>query len=254
MNTKIINKDEKGIAIIFTLGLLALFTMSALLFTVTSITNRKTAQNYNAQTNSRVSIQAGLQRAVSHLNYVLENNNDNRLELFNKLNSELIFSDNGDENTSMLAKIESLGGTNGLLNTIIDDRIEYYAVASENYSTDSYPSWQYFPFNHNLNNPINGRFAYIILSDFGKLDPSACVDSGNGITAISEDAPLNEATSINVIGRPGRNVNEIFLDSLPLSWFTTEYAQNISSVNASPPGKLQLYNNKPNWIDIVQFF
>ncbi len=251
-------ENERGIAVILAMSFLALFTISALLFTVTSITNRKTAENFSAQTTSRLSAQSGLQRAVTHLNYILEfndpNDEDKRLELFDKLNSQLIYSDNSDDTISNEAKLESLGGTNGLLNTIIDNKIEYYTVANENYDTSTHPTWQYFPFNHSLSNPINGRFAYIVLSDFGKLDPNACVDSGNGITAISEDAPINEATSVNVIGRPGRNINEIFLDCLPSSWFTTTYAQNMSSVNASPPGKLQLYNNKPSWIDIYNFF
>jgi len=233
-------RNEKGFAIILTIGFLALSSMMAALFVTSSITNKKTAENYSAQTASRLSAHAGIQRAIAALSLYSG-------DLSNDLITGHVYSKN-QESISNDAKREFLSGDSGLLKTVIDN-MSYYSLA-ENYNVSDYPTWQYFPFDHGTDTPIIGRFAYVVLSNFGKLDPSACIDSGenansNSMDAISEDAPASEATMIDpsgnvVIGRPGRNVSELFLESLPDSWFTEEYAQKISSKDASPEGHLKL--------------
>ena len=252
MKKEHINENERGIAIIFTLGLLALFTMTALLYTVTSTTNRKTAQNYNAQTRSRISAQTGLQRAVAHLNYAIENNNANRETVLDYLNSGALYSELNNDSIDEVTKTENLTGSNSLLNTVIDDKLTFYNVQGQANS----PTWQYFPANHSTNIPITSRIAYIILPEFGKLDPAACIDIG--ANAVSED---NETNSSNgVVGRPGRNINELFLETLFENCFPNEYitgrklssiyAENINSQNAL---KLHNGNSANDWIDIYDF-
>ena len=237
-------KEDSGIALVFALAFITLLGMLAMTFAVTSMLNRRTADNYSAQTISQLSAQAGLQRVITALR-IYSNDMDKDfadLDTFSK-NQETV-SDN--------TKRESLGGPNGLMNTTINN-INYYTLDAENYDVNSNPTWQYLPFDHGPDNPIIGRFAYVALSNLGKIDPSACIDSGenaelHSVDAISEDFPASEATMVDasgteVIGRPGRNVNELFLETLieqPDPWFTSTYAEKISSELANPPGKLEL--------------
>ena len=235
-------KEDRGVALIFVLGVITLLSMLALTFAITSTLNHKSATNLSAQTISQLSLQAGLQRAITSIK-IYSNNIDK------DFSDTYIFSSNQESGISNNIKRESLGGPNGLMNTVINS-VNYYGIASENYDVNNNPTWQYLPFDHGPNNPIIGRFACVVLSDLGKIDPSACIDSGknaydHSTSAISEDFPASEATMIDssgnpVIGRPGRNVNELFLKTLSSSWFTEQDAQKISSGLASPAGELKL--------------
>ena len=113
---------------------------------------------------------------------------------------------------------------------------------------------------------IIGRIAFTAVSNtpqsnfgnMGKLVPSACVDSGinavaNGANAVSESENLNTGTKPDgtpVVGRPGVNVNEIYLEALDQA-FTTSVLQNASVIAANPGGQLP---NGEQWIDLETMF
>ncbi len=230
MTSHKIKDKESGFAIILTLGFLSLFMMTALLFTFTAISNRKAANAYNSLTTSRISAQSGLNRALVSINHIISK----RIDLINVLNNGEIHSES-QPGLSNEQQEELLVGGNSLLNTTIDN-IVYYNV-EEDY-TDSHPTWQYFPINHNAANPITTRVAYKVLPELGKIDVTTCVDTASN--AISEDDDKN--TSADVKGRPGVKTNEIFLETLFQNYISdnddeaSDLAKKISSANASPKG------------------
>ena len=209
--------SEKGIAIIFALGIISMLFVIALGFVTTSIVEKQTGENFNELEVARLVAQSGLQRVIAAMTIYSEDTTKNFADVFSK-NEEIVSDD---------IKRENLGGSDGLLQTEIND-VVYYSAPTGSYNVDSFPTWQYLPFNHSTDTPIIARFAYLVLENKGKIDPSASVDSGvnasnNSVPAITEKFAVTEETSVdsdgdNVIGRPGRNMNELFLKAFPSNW------------------------------------
>ena len=96
-------------------------------------------------------------------------------------------------------------------------------------------------------------------SNLGKLVPSACVDSGinafaNSAYAIKESDALYTGTGADgtpIPGRPGVNVNEIYLRALDDRFNDNSVLDEISSEVTSTPGKLK---KGEQWLDLQEMF
>ena len=269
-------KNNDGIVVLLSLGLLALLSMLVLTFSVSTTISRKIAKNYNDLTIARMIAVSGLHRVIAGMSLYSGYEDKDFADVFSK-NQEAVSDD---------IKREDLGGP-GLLQTIVNG-VTHYSLP-EDYDVDIYPTWQYLPFDHGIDTPIIGRFAYVVVSNTGKIDPSACIDSGyntyedHGHTAVSEaNKPgdpgsgaydgqdgiertswIGPGADDFVVGRPGRNLSEIFLRCMDdgESWLNAspsskKYVQKLSSSWASPSGKLRLKGNEwtGRWADFDTLF
>lgn len=150
---KKIQKKNRGVAVIFTLGILGLLTVMALGFASTALLNRKIADNTSSQDYARhIAKNIALARAK---NAVMRN-----AVISNYYYSEPI---SGQSNAQdFLYKMD----------TVLDG-VELYRVTN-NASTPSYLTntarWQYVT-DPNDNNRILGRYAYAVVPVSGHLDP-----------------------------------------------------------------------------------
>ncbi len=259
------NAGDKGVAVIVALGIFVLLFGLGVSFITTLITERKAAKNVDALKMARMVAQAGLQRTLTAVEMYVE---DTSSDLNN------IFSFNDDDNDAT----EMLGGENGLMKTHVD-AVSFYSL-EENYDTNSNPTWQYIKSGYG-DNEVIARFAYVAIADHGRIDPSACLDSGynaftiygkNAKSAASESNTNKsrgrdgvEVTSldqngIEIIGRPGRQVNEIFLRSMDpeKEWLNKKknYITKICSRWANPRGKLMVNKKiwEGRWLDFTTLF
>ena len=166
MNTstfrKAVKKKERGVALIFTLGILGLLTVMALGFASTAMMNRKISYNSTQLKSANSLARLGAQRALFALSQLPQ------------LSAEQIFSkDNGSRSTSDSVKscdrITALATKiNG--NTIYDLPLEYDPA------TDV--SWQYV---RDSEEPyvLRGRYAYVVLPCYGRLNPAVHDGSGS---------------------------------------------------------------------------
>ena len=227
------NNNENGIAIVFALGIVSLLFIIALGFITTAIIERKTEENFTSLTTARMTAESGLQRIIAGMKHNSLDVSKDFSNIYSRCSSYSQSSDEATESLISLLPTENNG-------------ITYYSLLDYTSSTDT-PTWQYLPFDHDTNTPIIARFAYLSTPYRGKINPSTSVDSGrnaelSGVDAISEDFSISEATGVDingndVIGRPGRDISELFLTNLP-NWFTNDMAKKISVTNANPSGQL----------------
>ena len=232
--------SEKGIAIVFALGFISLLFLLAIGFLTSSIIQKDIGQNNNNLTTTRLLAEAGLQRTIAAMKL-------NSLDAAKDFSN--VYTHEGDGSKAYYEDLKEL------LPTTVND-ITYYSWPNNyNPSSDDSVTWQYIK---DEDGKILYRFAYVTLPTkvkptnyklFGeKIDLSASVDNGlnaeaNGVDAVSEDYPPIEATSIDVngnpvIGRPGRDVSELFLSTISFI-DKTDTAIKLSVTNANPEGLLQ---------------
>ena len=244
-------RKEEGIAIILTLGILALISIMALFFVATSITNRKTARNYNELTSARMLAQSAVNRAIA----AMKKNSGDLSKDFSYVNSQCSAYAQSD--------IESREDLVSLLPTVVGG-VSYFSEADYEDAINDTPSWQYIPTDASSDTQIIGRIAFITIADNGKIMPTAGVDSGwnvynynlthnPDINAVTEyDSPSSDNSAINdapatsigpngekLIGRPGVSVSEIWLgnDSFS-SLLSNNDLKKLSSEEAIPAGKM----------------
>ncbi len=263
MKFKKLNNSEDGIAIVFALGVVSLLFVIGLGFVTTAIIKNKTAENYASKGMAQMVAQSALERSK----FVMK-------EYFSETTEDIdytkIVSHEGDgsitytENLSdFLATVEN-GNNQEVFSWDTRYPGETYTPATDSEDV----TWQYIPANSGINTPITARFAFIvtdspdtptILRIFGKkIDPSTSIDSGlnafnNSTNAISEYYPASEATSVDadgnaVIGRPGRDISELFLATMSLIG-QTDTASRLSADNISgSPSGLLAYGAR--WSDL----
>lgn len=261
-NHKNLCLNEDGVALIMVAGVLAVMFLLGIAFTTKSIISKKTSDNYIALQSARLGAQSALNRTLATLNNYVK---DNQYDLTK------IYSYN-DDSVSNTVKSEQLSE---LMETIVEG-ITYHKT--ENYDIGEGPHWQYLYGNSGLNSSIIVRFAYAIVADMGKFNPSAALDSGYNAYSLggmnvaatesnsSSGADGTERTSLKsdgsfVVGRPGRDTNEIFLRTVSENsdsgnWFTNNDAIKISSYFASPAGKMKEDSTgwTSQWLDFQTLF
>ena len=245
-------KEEKGIATVLTIGVLALLAALAIGFLSESIILQKISKNNLNLERSRLLAQSMVQRTISAVTN------------YNQISSDSLitfYSQHIDGDTTSTDELNSAMSTTF-------NNIEYYDWDYDNSDT---PSWQYIRTERNAagEKKIIGRVAYVIVNNIGKLDPSAIVDSGSNVSslypiAITEDTGLFtgfDPGGAKVLGRPGRDVREIFAGYINTN-ILPDTLQYMSASNAdnSNPSTLEGSNNRTGqlltgtrWFDISQF-
>lgn len=150
-------RRERGIALIFTLGILGLLTVLALGFASTAMLNSKISGNISHQQKARYIARLGAERAL----YALTQCPD--IPISNIFSKSAVGIDK-----------ESCDGI-WKLNTKLNG-IPIYEI-TEDYNVDSDVSWEYIrdpqsATNGSGKNDIIGRYAYVVVEETGKLDPS----------------------------------------------------------------------------------
>lgn len=150
--------SRRGIALIFTLGILGLLTVLALGFASTAMINRKVANNTANRTAAQLLAQSALERV--------------RFALDKGISVDKIYSRSPSS--------PGTGTGHGSQYTVDydwlwklhtdSDGVNLYTFP-DNYSasTKGLPAWQYVK---GPNGEIIGRFAYVVKAEKGKLDPS----------------------------------------------------------------------------------
>ncbi|HBM15162.1 MAG TPA: hypothetical protein DD381_02270 [Lentisphaeria bacterium] len=266
--SKLIN--EKGIATIMTIGFVVLMFCIALAFITTSIIEKKSSLNFQSIAVARLAAQSAMSRALAQMKSI-----DTRLPLHDKVYSYRYENDSADSESDRAG--ETLKLINAL--SIQINGTDYVPVSYS--GTDTPFAWIY---NVDTDRKLISRMAYVVITDSGKLDPSAVLDSGttsglhpseintgiaanatNGISGENNrEITMTTSTTSKIIGRPGANVNEIFLRSITNSesWFTStgigNYAERMSMTNSdgtSSTGATSTYLLPGNrWADYDQIF
>ena len=149
--------SRRGIALIFTLGILGLLTVLALGFASTAMINRKVAHN----TANRTAAQLLAQSALERVRFALNSTDFSEDKIYSRPYGSV--SDTGSEFNN--------GDYDWLWKLHTDsDGVNLYTFP-DNYSTSTkgLPAWQYVK---GPNGEIIGRFAYVVKTEKGKLDPS----------------------------------------------------------------------------------
>lgn len=200
---------EKGVALLFTLGILGLLTVLALSFAASSMLERKASKYSAGASSARILAQSGLNRAMAVMGFYMQ------------------YSDDYDV---LVSKDPASSGTYDFiyrLNTDVDGT--YYKIKASDYvtSNDQCAQWVYVDNGKTgADKELIGRFVYAVVACGGKLDPSACVDTG------INEAAFDFSTGITS-GEPrvGAKVQEIPIPGLVSSWNTwlsSTYATNMN--------------------------
>jgi len=241
---------------------------------------KKASKSNDALTVARMSVQSALNRAIVSMKQVSKNATIAQEDVwshhdvnYDYINGYMTAASDSGIYYEQLA--EKLGTT--IDDVIIIDTSGTYDVTSKDAKT-----WIYLPLPSGYGStPIVSRIAYVVVADKGKIDASLAVDSGlnaellglgNNQTPTESNEPTNnigsdgtpgetskEITMINpdgsyVIGRPGRDVSELFLRCLGSgsgsTWFKQVFDQKLSSLN-TPAGRLPIGGR---WKDFKELF
>ena len=168
------NKRNRGVAIVFTLGILALLTVIALGFASTAILNRKLAENNTGQSYARhIARNVALPRVKDSLR---------RTRI-----AASIYSSKINEDSDVKDFLWKL------------DTSLYEPGTVKIYRTPAAPnvSWQYIK-DTSAANKIIGRYAYVVVSASGRFDPianggvSPSIRYGNSTKELELPADWNE--------------------------------------------------------------
>lgn len=151
-------KNSRGVAVIFTLGILGLLTVMALGFASTALLNRKIADNTSSAEYARhIAKNIALARAKwAVINTIFADT------LYSTMPAEYSTDGKGKDRQDFLHKMD----------TVLDG-VELYRVTNDTGTIkiqDNTARWQYVT-DPNDNNRILGRYAYAIVPDSGHLDP-----------------------------------------------------------------------------------
>ena len=157
------SRSQKGIAIVFVLGILGLLTVIGLGFASSALLDKQISNNNTNVEGARLLAKSGFERAFALLKA--------------GASAENVVSRSGSSGHDFLWK----------LNTVMDGLDVYFMGRTYNPSNTSTPQWQYVNNGKSgTDNEIIGRFAYVVTSGHGKLDPS--VHLGNPVGAFASGA------------------------------------------------------------------
>ena len=163
-------RNQRGVALIFTLGILGLLTVMALGFASTAMLNQKIASNSAGASSARMLAQVGVQRALTAVALYTADAANNAVGFSDIFSREYGSGKTGNQNTcDFIWK----------LTTKIND-IPLYELPVD-YDNKSGVTWQYVTDpSDTTNNTLIGRYAYVVVPYYGALDPS--VNYGQSFT------------------------------------------------------------------------
>lgn len=204
-------KNENGIALLFTLGMLSLLLVMAIAFASMSMMSRKTASNNADLTLARILAQSAVQRALGAMRF---------------------YRESGGSQYDNIISHDASGGVNQKtydwlygLNTIIDGATIYqWPIPYDPNATDAI-HWQYIDNGRTgAEQRIIGRLGYKVYGSGGKLDPSACVRH----TAATTGVPAG--TAVREVIDPAPSLPTLFTDTAVRNGNYT-YEINIKNLN-----------------------
>ncbi|MDD2802409.1 MAG: hypothetical protein PHE96_13230, partial [Methylococcales bacterium] len=172
--------NERGIAILFTLGILSLLLIMAMSFATDAIIERKAAYNNNTRTQAKLLAQSALNRAIASMRYYV----DDTTTFFHSYEFSSIYS-NGTDTDQISTSLLTLSGDK----------------SADSFSADAIANTAWHYITDPSTSKLIGRYAYAAFADSGRVDAAAAVDSG--ITA----AVVEDMTTKT---RPGVDVNEMY--------------------------------------------
>ncbi len=231
-------KDEKGIALLFTLGILAVLLVIALGFATTSITERKAAGNNNDLSVAGMLAESALNRAVGAMRFYSEYGGGSE---FDDVKSH-------DETSANMRAFDFLWKLN---TTVNGTPIYSWPSASYAPSDKSAVHWQYIDNGlTGTDRRLLGRIAYVVVSAGGKLDLSATISHNVAAGAVSWTNPASKpSTAVDEnagdnVDRNGAEVYEICMKNLSaaMGWL------DITKMNSDAIAGGQLANDT-RWKD-----
>ena len=234
-----LNRDEKGIATVLTIGILALMAALAIGFVSESILLEKISKNSLNLERARLLSQAMVQRTIAAADY------------HSKTSSSTLFKFYSTEETAI--------PDTDTLDTAISTTFNNIAYYDWDKDDPDSPRWQYIRTIRNSegDSQIIGRIAYVVINNIGKLDPSVIIDTAGNASvdtpAVAESSTtytsVNSAESY-VTGRPGVDINEIFAVNLDGSIMTNTVLNTMSAGNSNSLAEL---DTETRWFDIADF-
>ncbi len=242
MNNK--QDNQSGIAVILAIGLSSLLLALAVAFVSTAMIEKKASGNYQALSTARSAARTALNRALSIMKDAPMN-----VDLSALVSHQAAPAITDNE----MLELEAV-----LNNTTVADlpsADSVYSFPSQPWDTSDsgLVTWVYLKSNYTNaadESCYLSRIAFVIMSDKGKLDISAIEDSGKNAGS-SHEIPLElegsppytmvDSNGNYVLGRPGRNPTEIFLNSVlntaggDNSWFGADTIRVLGVDGGSNP-------------------
>ena len=168
-------RNQRGVALIFTLGILGLLTVMALGFASTAMLNQKIASNSAGASSARMLAQVGVQRALTAVALYTADAANNAVGFSDIFSREYGSGKTGNQNTcDFIWK----------LTTKIND-IPLYELPVD-YDNKSGVTWQYVTDpSDTTNNTLIGRYAYVVVPYYGVLDPSVNYGQSFGTDSVA---------------------------------------------------------------------
>ena len=168
-------RNQRGVALIFTLGILGLLTVMALGFASTAMLNQKIASNSAGASSARMLAQIGVQRALTAVALYTADAANNAVGFSDIFSREYGSGKTGNQNTcDFIWK----------LTTKIND-IPLYELPVD-YDNKSGVAWQYVTDpSDTTNNTLIGRYAYVVVPYYGALDPSVNYGQSFGTDSVA---------------------------------------------------------------------
>ncbi|HRR28570.1 MAG TPA: hypothetical protein P5270_04345 [Victivallales bacterium] len=216
-------KNEKGVALILTLGILAFLLVLALGFASSAITQKKAAGNYASAALARILASSAVDKCIAGLAFYTDNVST---AAFDVMLSHEENDPNGNNKTFDYLYRAS---------TIQND-ITYFEWNSSSYNKNDADAfhWQYvYNGASGADERIIGRYAYVVIPSGGKLNPGYCVSHQNTY----QDGTARDESNLGAAeSRVGKNVNEIRIgklySSLPGTYLTSTDVKNMSTTLA----------------------
>ncbi len=227
-------KGERGIALLFTLGMLGLLLALALAFASDALSERKASSAANSQAVANMIARSALERVLGAASWYTQANVSIGSGFYSHTKT-------GDSNAATFDRLWGLNCSS--INPF-----------PSGYSADSGTNWQYVSNGFDVDSPgheLIGRFAYILnYGSGGLLDPSACIDT-------SANEYGGGQPHSNVFGwevRRGVNVSEINLMNLNQQTNNTDYLSTSSGTKVSFAANGGQLANGQRWLDFDTMF
>lgn len=248
-----LHNNQRGIAILFSLGILSVLLVLALFFASSSMTNRKIAENTSRTANARILAESTLNRVINLLQTYADDTGYLYEKPYSYTSSTTAYTNEPANNIHKTDSIENIS---------ISETGDVTTTTPYNHATNGI-SWQFIyhyndpngdsdfnPFTDNVGSrdsaKIIGRIAYV-LANGNSISVVGCgVDPGDlvksGVNEVSNTEP-----------RPGVELNEINIQSIDSTTITSAYADILNYTgtgNGFYTGTWRSFSNLFNYLAI----
>ncbi len=239
-------KNEHGIALLFTLGLLALLLVMAMAFASIAIMQRRTATNNAELTSARLLAESALQRVLGAMRFYRETGGTQ----YDDIISHDTTSNNPDI-TPATANQKTFDWAY-MLDTTVDGARIYEWPSPYDPDDSAAIHWQYVDNGKSgADKRLIGRFAYKTFGSGCKLDPAACVRHTSATPGVPAGTAVNENGANEIRnGAYGYEINIQNLDKTNTSGFLP--AGDVSNMSTDQAGGL--LGDGERWPDWGTYF